>query len=71
MRNALAERSIARRFDSAKGFVRSEIGKRVRLRFTPEVQFKLDNSLEKGNKILELIDKISTEAENFNENQGV
>lgn len=40
-------------------YVRGEIGKRVRLRFTPEILFRLDDSLERGSRITELIDKIS------------
>lgn len=39
--------------------MRKEIGKRIRLRNTPELRFYLDNSLERGSKITELINKIS------------
>lgn len=35
----------------AKGFIRSEIGQRIRLRKTPEVSFEFDEALEKGNRI--------------------
>lgn len=35
----------------AKGFIRSEIGKRIRLRKTPELIFELDEALEYGNRI--------------------
>lgn len=35
----------------AKGFVRSEIGKRIRLRKTPEVTFEFDEAYEYGNHI--------------------
>lgn len=35
----------------AKGFIRSEIGKRIRLRKTPELQFEFDEALEYGNRI--------------------
>lgn len=45
--------------DSSTGFVRSEIGKRIQLRFTPEIQFKLDDSLERGSRVTALLDKIS------------
>ncbi|MCL2766627.1 MAG: 30S ribosome-binding factor RbfA, partial [Peptococcaceae bacterium] len=30
----------------ARGFVRSELGKRIRLRHIPEINFKLDESIE-------------------------
>jgi len=45
--------------ESARGFVRTELGKRIRLRFTPEISFKLDKSIEKGSHILALINKIA------------
>lgn len=35
----------------ASGFIRSEIGKRIQLRKTPEINFSYDESLEYGNKI--------------------
>lgn len=45
----------------AAGFVRSEIGKRVRLRHTPEVVFKYDSSIEYGAHIAELLHEIHTD----------
>lgn len=39
--------------------IRYEVGKRVRLRLTPELNFVLDESLERGARITDLIDKIS------------
>ncbi len=44
---------------SATGYVRSELGHRVRLRRTPEVIFLEDQSIERGTKILTLINQIS------------
>ncbi|MEW9676671.1 30S ribosome-binding factor RbfA [Lentibacillus sp. L22] len=35
----------------AKGFIRTEIGHRIRLRKTPEIAFEFDKALEKGNRI--------------------
>ena len=39
--------------------VRFEVGKRIRLRLTPELKFVYTDSLEKGSRVSELIDKIS------------
>jgi ribosome-binding factor A len=44
---------------SATGFVRSELGARIRLRRTPEVVFLEDRSLERGDKVLSLINQLS------------
>ena len=39
--------------------IRSEVGKQIRLRLTPELKFVYTDSLEKGSRVSELIDKIS------------
>lgn len=41
--------------NSALGFIRREIGQRVRLRFTPEISFALDTSLDYGDHIQKLL----------------
>jgi ribosome-binding factor A len=41
------------------GRVRYEIGKRIRLRVTPEIRFVYSDGLEQGSRVLELIEKIS------------
>lgn len=46
---------------SATGYVRSELGHRVGLRRTPEVVFLEDHSLERGDKMLLLLNKLSQE----------
>jgi ribosome-binding factor A len=46
---------------SATNYVRSELGQRVRLRRTPEVVFLEDRSLERGDRVLSLINQISRE----------
>jgi len=43
---------------SAAGFIRHEIGKRIKLRYTPEFQFELDNSIEHGVYINKLINEV-------------
>ena len=43
---------------SAGGFIRSELGKRIRLRFFPELTFCLDTSIQKGVKLTNLIRQV-------------
>jgi len=45
----------------ATGFIRSEIGKRIRLRKTPELLFKFDESTEYGNKISTILHELNRE----------
>lgn len=40
---------------SAAGFIRREIGHRMQLRYTPEILFELDDSIERGAYISKLI----------------
>jgi ribosome-binding factor A len=42
---------------SASGFIRREVGKRMLIRYTPEMQFELDNSIENGVYINKLINE--------------
>lgn len=44
--------------DGANGYLRSEIGKKIRFRHTPELFFKLDKSMEYGYKIEKLLKEI-------------
>lgn len=44
---------------SATGYVRSELGHRVRLRRTPEVIFLEDRSIERGTRVLSLINQLN------------
>lgn len=46
---------------SANGFIRSELGKRLSLRYIPEISFILDTSIEHGVKISQIISRITEE----------
>ncbi|CAM3748620.1 30S ribosome-binding factor RbfA [Alkalicoccus chagannorensis] len=41
--------------EKAKGFIRTEAGRRVQLRKTPEIYFEFDESIERGNRIESLL----------------
>ena len=45
--------------DSASGFLRTELAKKLRLRRTPELSFQWDDSIEHGDMILRLIDDVT------------
>ncbi len=44
--------------EAAKGFVRREVTKRVKLRISPEVFFTFDPSLDEGDKIERLLKEV-------------
>jgi len=46
---------------SAAGFIRRELGHRLQLRYTPEIHFELDTSIEHGIYINKLLDDAKKE----------
>ncbi|MFC5588385.1 30S ribosome-binding factor RbfA [Sporosarcina soli] len=50
--------------NKAKGFIRSEIGQRIRLRVTPEIKFEFDDSVAYGNRIDTLLNQVKNEQNN-------
>ena len=45
--------------NQSKGFVRSELAKRLSIRKTPELIFEIDRSLEQGNRIEKILSDLS------------
>lgn len=60
--NALGDESrqqeVMTGLKSANGFLRREVGKRVRLRNTPELHFHWDLTLERGERLNQLISSL-------------
>lgn len=44
----------------AAGYIRSEVGRRIRLRYTPELTFQLDNSIERGARLIKLMEEVKS-----------
>jgi ribosome-binding factor A len=44
---------------AAAGFLRRELGERLTLRYTPELVFQLDDSIERGSRLLQLINEVA------------
>lgn len=51
----------AQALDHAKGFLRSELSKKISVFRTPELHFQYDKSLERGVYLSHLIDQIANE----------
>ena len=47
--------------NSASGMMRSSLAKRMKMRFTPQLHFTWDTSIEHGDRILRLIDQVEEE----------
>lgn len=56
--------------ENAKGFIRKEIAQRIQLRYAPEILFRIDNSIEHGVKISQILSKIKSTEEAEKEQQN-
>jgi ribosome-binding factor A len=55
------ERLALAGLDKAKGFIRSELGHRLNLRYTPEIVFQKDVSGMRGDRLLSILDHLDEE----------
>lgn len=55
---------------SALGYIRRELGSRLQLRYTPELRFHLDESIEYGAHIASLLDQIEQERQEADGTKG-
>lgn len=46
--------------DAAVGFIKREIGKRLDLKYVPDLEFEYDESVERGRRMEALIDELNT-----------
>ena len=54
-----AQEDTIKGLQSAEGYIRRELARRVNLRNTPEITFKLDQSIEYGVNMSRLIDEVT------------
>lgn len=47
--------------NAARSFIRSELSKRLRMKFIPTIEFRLDTSIEYGSRIEKLLKEIKGE----------
>lgn len=50
--------SSIKALNNTKGFIRKQLASKIKLRCTPELTFKLDTSIQYGNHIDEILNKI-------------
>ena len=55
---------------SATGFLRSELAKRLQLRYMPELHFALDESIEHGQRIAQLLVQVREEEKRSEREEG-
>jgi ribosome-binding factor A len=48
-------------FNNASGFLRKELASHLKLKYTPQLSFHYDDSIERGARLLKLIGELSTD----------
>lgn len=56
-----SKKNTLKGLQSAAGFMRNEVGRRMNLRFIPELRFVLDTSIEHGVRVASLLNELKGE----------
>ena len=49
---------VMRGLKSSAGYLRRELGRRMTLRYTPELQFIADDSIDRGSKLIQMMNEL-------------
>jgi len=64
------KRLAVKGLNSAKRYVKGLISDRIKLRYTPDIDFRIDESIEHTKKIYDLLDRLKKEKRNAEGNRG-
>jgi ribosome-binding factor A len=64
---AAQQRQTLERLQQHRVVLQAETAKRVVLKFTPHLHFQLDESIERGSRVLDILDELDTGGEAVNE----
>ncbi|MDD5423506.1 MAG: 30S ribosome-binding factor RbfA [Candidatus Omnitrophota bacterium] len=56
--------------NNAKGYIKGLLSEKIKLRFMPQIEFKIDESLGRAQEIYDILDKIKREKTNEEDNRG-
>lgn len=56
--NCKSKKNTLEGLKNASGYIRTELAKRVNLRYTPEINFELDETIEYGDRIENILKEI-------------
>ncbi len=60
---AAQQRQALERLEHRRRVLQAEVAKRVVLKFTPHLHFKLDASIERGSRVLDILDELDAGGE--------
>ena len=58
--NEINKEDMLAGFDNASGFLRRELASHLKLKYTPQLSFHYDDSIERGARLLKLIGQVTT-----------
>lgn len=61
--NSKSKKNTLEGLKNASGYIRTELAKRVNLRYTPELTFEIDESMEYGSRIENILKEIMPKKE--------
>ena len=61
MGNNVDKKETLDALSSASGFLRNKLAKRMRLRYIPDLDFRWDDSIERGERLDQVIDRINSD----------
>lgn len=61
--NAKSKKNTMEALNKSKGFIRSELAKRINMRYTPDIRFEIDESMEYGSRIENILKEIMPKEE--------
>jgi ribosome-binding factor A len=57
---ASQQKAVMEKLEMHRALLQSECSKRVVLKFTPHLHFRLDASIERGTRVLDILDELDT-----------
>jgi ribosome-binding factor A len=60
-----------RKLNSSASFIKGELGRRLKMKYVPSLTFRIDESIEYGRKIDEILDEIKSERSSHDEDEDL
>jgi len=60
-----------RKLNSSASFIKGELGRRLKMKYVPELTFRIDESIEYGRKIDRLLDEVKSERRPLDEDEDI
>ena len=61
--NESEKKKVMKGLEKAQKFIRTRLAKKIKMRYSPELHFKMDDSLETGFRIEKILQEISQKSE--------